>query len=498
MIGATISHYKILEKLGEGGMGIVYKAHDTELDRDVALKFLPNFLASDTGERERFYHEARAASVLNHPNITTIYEIGQANDQLFIAMEYVEGKTLKHLIEKDPISLNKVLEFAIQICEGLALAAEKGVVHRDVKSDNIMVTPRGQVKIMDFGLAKLKGASRLTKAGSTLGTAAYMSPEQAQGEEVDHRSDIFSFGVVLYEMLTLRLPFKGEHQAALIYSLVNEDPPPIARFNEKVTPELERVVSKALAKLREDRYQHIDELLADLRRERKQIEYARTGYVKASTAAMAAEPRRPGKKLSRYLALAAGVVLIAVLVLVFNPFNFQVSLQKSTAGGKNSLAVVYFENIPDPADKDHTADMLTNLLITSLSQARDLEVISRERLFEILKDFGQADAKSISPSLATQVAKRAGVKTMLLGTILEKDPNLVVTTRLIEVESGKYIGGQRLTNFSSKQIFTLVDTLAALVRGSLAVAPSPPQESKSVGEITTKSPDAYRYFTQGT
>lgn len=434
MIGKTISHYKILEKLGEGGMGVVYKAHDTDLDRDVALKFLPNYLASDTAEKERFYHEARAASALNHPNITTIYEIGRSEDHLFIAMEYVEGKTLKHLIEKETIPLNKVLEFAIQICEGLALAAEKGVVHRDIKSDNIMVTPKGQVKIMDFGLAMLKGASRLTKAGSTLGTAAYMSPEQAQGEEVDHRSDIFSFGVVLYEMFTSKLPFKGEHQSALIYSLINEEPPPIARFNDKVTPELERITIKALAKLREDRYQHIDEMLADLRRERKQIEYARTGYVKASSAAMtAAQPRRPRRRLIQYLILATGVILITILMLVFNPFNFQISMQKGSAAGKNSLAVLYFQNEPDPADKAHVGDMLTNLLITSLSQSRDLEVISRERLFDILKELGQADATSITPSVATQVSKRAGVSTMLTGIIHQTTPNLIVTTNLIEV-----------------------------------------------------------------
>ncbi len=275
MIGQTISHYKIIEKLGEGGMGIVYKAHDQELDRFAALKFLPNYLTSDATEKERFYHEARAASALNHPNVTTIYEIKEFEDRLYLAMEFVEGKTLKRLIESEPPSIKKVLDIAIQVCEGLSAAHEKGVVHRDIKSDNIMLTPKGQVKIMDFGLAKVKGATKLTKAGSTIGTAAYMSPEQAQGEEIDHRSDIFSFGVVLYELLTTKLPFRGEHQAALMYSLINEEPQPIARFNENVSPDLERIVSKALAKDKDERYQHVDDLLADLRRERKHFEYAR-------------------------------------------------------------------------------------------------------------------------------------------------------------------------------------------------------------------------------
>lgn len=292
MISGNILHYEILEKLGEGGMGVVYKAHDTKLDRVVALKFLPQHLTKDVNEKERFYHEARAAAALTHQNVAVVYEIGETpfsessgvrhDDQVFIAMEYVEGKTLKQLVEKesDSLSIRKVLDMAIQICEGLTAAHEKGIVHRDIKSDNIMVTTKGQVKIMDFGLAKLKGASKLTREGSTLGTAAYMSPEQAQGEDVDHRSDIFSFGIVLYELLACHLPFRGDHQAALLYSILNEEPQPIARFNDKVSPELERIVYKALSKDREERYQHIDDMLADLRREKKNLEYAKAGTPK--------------------------------------------------------------------------------------------------------------------------------------------------------------------------------------------------------------------------
>jgi len=228
MIGKTISHYKILEKLGEGGMGVVYKAQDTRLDRLVAIKFLPQHLIADAVEKERFVHEAKAASALNHANITTIHEIDEFEGQMFIVMEYCEGKTLKKMIEKETLTIKKVLDIGIQICEGLTAAHKKEIVHRDIKSENIMVTQEGQVKIMDFGLAKLKGATKLTKARSTLGTAAYMSPEQASGEEVDSRSDIFSFGVVLYELLTKQLPFKGEHQAATLYSIINEEPQPVS------------------------------------------------------------------------------------------------------------------------------------------------------------------------------------------------------------------------------------------------------------------------------
>lgn len=504
MIGQTISHYKILEKLGEGGMGIVYKAHDTILDRMVALKFLPHYLTSDKTEKERFYHEARAASALNHTNVTTIYEIQEFENQIYLAMEYVEGKTLKKLIEQDTLSLKKVLDVAIQACDGLAAAHEKGIVHRDIKSDNIMITPKGQVKIMDFGLAKVKGATKLTKAGSTLGTAAYMSPEQAQAEEVDHRSDIFSFGVVLYELLTTKLPFRGEHQAALMYSLINEDPQPIARFNENVSPEIERAVLKALAKDKEDRYQHIDDLLADLRRERKSLEYAKAGYMRtgaftpASASAPLSAPIKPKKNILKYLIPAAAIVVIGIVFAIFNPFNLQVSTQKSTAASeKSSLAVMYFENIPDPEDKDHTGEMLTNLLTTSLFQTKDVEVISRERLYDLQKELGQAETKSISPSTATKVAQRAGVSMMLLGSILQKEPALAVTYRLIEVQSGKILSTQRLSGFPASKIFSLVDTLALLVKNDLHVTPSGSEEIKSVASATTSSPEAYRSYLEG-
>ena len=291
MIGKTISHYRILETLGEGGMGVVYKAEDTTLDRVVALKFLSQHLTSDPTEKERFYHEAKAASALNHPNITTIHEIQDHDNQLFIAMEFVEGQTLKQLRERESLSMKRVLDIAVQVCEGLAAAHEKEIVHRDIKSENIMLTPKGQAKIMDFGLAKVKESTKLTKAGSTLGTAAYMSPEQARGEEVDHRSDIFSFGVVLYELLAGQLPFKGEHHAAIAYSIMNEEPQPVVRYNNGVSAGLERIVFKALAKDKEERYQHVDDLLADLKHEKRSLEYARP-----ATLGQSLETKKPAKK----------------------------------------------------------------------------------------------------------------------------------------------------------------------------------------------------------
>lgn len=491
MIGQTISHYKIVEKLGEGGMGIVYRAHDTKLERDVALKFLPPHLAADPVEKERFLREARTASALNHPNIATVFEIDEYYDQIFLAMELVEGKSLKELVKSETLPIKKVLDIAVQVCEGLTAAAEKGVVHRDIKSDNILLTPKNQVKIMDFGLAKFKGAGQLTQAGSTVGTAAYMSPEQAAGEDVDHRSDIFSFGVVLYELLTGKLPFRGEHAGGLAYSILNEEPPPLARFNDKVTMELQRIVSKALAKEKTERYQHIDDMAADLRRERKALEYAKAPIVPKP------EPvHQPKKNLLKILVPTSAAAVLLLLFLLFNPFKVEVSRNQSAAASQNSLAVMYFENIPDPEDKDHTGEMLVNLLITSLSQVQGLEVISRERLYDIQTELGKANAEKITPSLATQIAQRAGVKTMLLGTVLQKEPQLAVTARLIDVKSGKILSSQRIAGFSAAQMFPMVDSLSVLVRNGLNVPASPATETKLVAEVTTSSPEAYRAYLE--
>ena len=267
MIGKTILHYKIIEKLGEGGMGVVYKAEDTKLERTVALKFLSLTSIGDE-EKKRFKREAKAAASLNHPNIATIHAIDEADDQTFIAMEFVEGESLQEIVGANggsPMPINKAIDYATQIAAGLQAAHEKGIIHRDIKSANIMVTDKSVVKIMDFGLAKLTNRSKMTMAGSTLGTAAYMSPQQAQGEEVDHRADIWSLGVVLYEMISGQLPFKGDYEQAVIYSILNEDPEPLTALRTGVPMALDGIIAKALAKDADTRYQHVDELPADLR-----------------------------------------------------------------------------------------------------------------------------------------------------------------------------------------------------------------------------------------
>jgi len=245
MIGKTISHYKILEKLGEGGMGVVYKAQDTKLDRFVALKFLPLHIGSDEEERKRFVHEAKAASSLDHPNVGYIHEIDETDEgQMFIAMAYYAGETLKKKIERGPLKIEDAIDIAIQIASGLTRAHEADIVHRDIKPANVMITDRDEVKIVDFGLAKLSGKTMLTKEGATSGTVAYMSPEQSKGEKVDHRTDIWSFGVVLYEMITGKLPFKGDYEQAVVYSILNEDPRPVTDLRTEMPVELERIVKK--------------------------------------------------------------------------------------------------------------------------------------------------------------------------------------------------------------------------------------------------------------
>jgi eukaryotic-like serine/threonine-protein kinase len=272
MIGKTISHYKILDKLGEGGMGVVYRAHDTKLDRTVALKFLPSHLGTDDIEKQRFLHEARAASALDHNNICSIYSIEESDDgDLFIVMAYYEGMSLKQKIEQGPLPLKDVVYYAIQIASGLQKAHEKGIVHRDLKPANIFITNDNQVKIIDFGLAKATQRSMLTKAGTTLGTVPYMSPEQAQGGTVDHRTDIWSLGVVLYEMITGKLPFKSEYEMALVYSIINEEPEPVTGLRTGVPVSLENIIVKCLEKDPQDRYQHADEIIVDVRSVEKEI-----------------------------------------------------------------------------------------------------------------------------------------------------------------------------------------------------------------------------------
>jgi serine/threonine protein kinase/Tfp pilus assembly protein PilF len=407
MINKTISHYRILEKLGEGGMGVVYKAQDTKLDRIVALKFLPKHLLCDAEAKARFEHEAKAASSLNHPNITTIHEIDEFEGECFIAMEYVEGKSLKELLKEKTLSLKEVLDIAIQICEGLLVAHEKGIVHRDIKSENIMLTSRGQVKIMDFGLAKLKGITGLTKDGSTLGTAAYMSPEQAKGEEVDNKSDIFSFGVVLYELLTKQLPFAGEHPAAIIYSIINEEPQPIARYNNQVSAKLEEIVFKALAKDKEERYQHIDDLWADLAKARKEPE---------------------------------------------------ISGVSSIGKSQPSIAVLPFTNLSADKEQDYFCDGMAEEIINALTHVEGLRVVARTSAFAFKGK--QEDIR--------EIGKKLNVETLLEGSVRKAGNRVRISAQLVNVADGYHLWSERFDR-EMEDVFAIQDEISLAIVDKLKV-----------------------------
>ena len=489
MIGRTISHYKILEKLGEGGMGVVYKAEDTKLMRTVALKFLPEELTRDAEAKTRFLHEARAASSLDHQNICNIHEVDETEDgRVFISMACYEGETLKEKIGSGPLNLNEAIRIAMQIASGLQEAHEKGIVHRDIKPDNVMLTPKGLTKVMDFGIARSAGGTTITREGSTLGTTAYMSPEQARGERVDHRSDIWSLGVVLYEMITGTLPFKGDHEPAIVYSVMNEEAEPVTALRTGVPMELERIVCKALAKDPGERYQHADEMLADLCSLQRE-----TGE---ATTPRPTVPRTQGERRPRWWWTAA-VVAVAAAVLFFGK-GLWLEHQPPAEAAVNSLAIMYFDNLVSPEDPERLGEIATNLLITDLSESRFVHVISSQRLYDILKLLGREGVKRIDRDVASRVAEKAKARWMLLGSILQVEPSILITAQLVEVETGNIVASQRISGEPEESIFSLVDRLTVEVRKDLTLpVEAQDEEDRPVADVTTHSPEAYRFYLQG-
>jgi eukaryotic-like serine/threonine-protein kinase len=372
MIGKVISHYRILEKIGEGGMGVVYKAEDSKLLRSVALKFLPPNLLVSEDDRKRFVHEAQASAALNHSNIATVFEIDESDAGTFIALEYVEGQSLAEKIASGPLKLNDALSIAVQICEGLQAAHERGIVHRDIKSQNIMVTGRGQVKILDFGLAKLRGASVVTKAGTTVGTMGYMSPEQLRGGAVDHRSDLWAVGVVLYEMIAGRRPFHGDYEDAVGYQITSQQPEHLTAIRSGVPMELERIVTKLLSKNLAERYQSATDLLVDLRTSHKTLD-------ESSKSSASVVPVASPRRMSRLIRIAVGAGALFLLVAA-GVFHF--ALGPKPSGPIRSLAVLPFVNLSNVADQEYFADGMTDQLITELCKIHSVRVISRTSAME--------------------------------------------------------------------------------------------------------------------
>jgi len=472
MIGKTISHYKILSKLGEGGMGVVYKAEDAKLKRIVALKFL-SAIALGGEEKGRFLREAQAAAALNHPNICTIYAIDEVDGQMFIAMEFIEGQSLREKIEAGPMKIEEAIKFAMQIADGLQAAHEKGITHRDIKSANIMITEKNQVKIMDFGLAKLaRGGTMLTKEGMTLGTAAYMSPEQARGEVVDHRTDIWSLGVVLYEMISGRLPFRGEYESAMMYSILNEEPEPLTALRTGVPMELERIVNKALAKKADTRYQHIDEMYVDLKNLLKTLESVATKRGQIITA----KPLRSRRVL--YGSIAGLVVLALVLLYFFLP-------RKSEDLNRKSVAVLPFTNMNKDEENEYFSDGITEDIITQLSKIGGLRVISRTSSMRY---------KNTNKGLR-EISEELSVATILEGSIRRSGNRVRIVSQLIDARTDEHLWAESYDR-DLQDIFAVQSEVAQHIARSLQ-AKLLPSEKKLLAKKPTDNLEAYQLYLQG-
>ena len=429
MIGETISHYKILEKLGEGGMGVVYRAQDLTLDRSVAIKLLPAHLASSSESKARFLVEAKATAALNHPNILSVYEIDDKDDAMFLVMEYVEGQTLKRYLANlktgTGVPVQQAIGWVEKIAQGLKAAHDKGIVHRDIKAENVMLTAQGQLKIMDFGLAKLKSDNSLTKTGSSVGTLAYMSPEQAQGLAADPRSDIWSLGILFFEILTADLPFKSEHEAGLLYLIVNQDSPMPSDLDRKIPQSVDDVVRKMLTKIRTDRYQTADEFLHALSSLREEL------------------------------------------------------VPDASIMKKKAIAVLPFTNIGGDKDNDYFGDGLTEELIVRLSQLKDIEVISKTSTMQF---------KGTNKDIKT-IGRELGTRYILEGSVRKFQDNLRIAVQLIDVDSGRQLWAESFKG-TLADVFDIQEQVSKQIVEALMVKLTP-TEKTVLSKRTTINVEAF-------
>ncbi|MCP4705811.1 MAG: protein kinase [candidate division Zixibacteria bacterium] len=473
--GVKVGHYKIIKKIGSGGMGDVYLAKDSKLNRQVALKFLPPQFAFDRQHKARFRREGQAVAKLNHPNVVTIHEVSEFGSRPYLVMEYVGDQILGDFFKKKDCSLDKIVKLAIQICYGLKEAHNAGIVHRDIKPSNILIDKSGCLKLVDFGLATIAGSDKLTKTGSTLGTIGYMSPEQVEGHETDNRSDIFSFGVILYEMLTCQRPFKKEGEAATLKAILDDTPEPLARFKSDLPNDTQRIISKTLEKNAENRYQHVEDIIVDLQ---KLIDDSKPGIV-------------PFNRSKAPLIVAFG--LIFAVIMVGGYFIYDLSQETTSAQTElafknqwqNSIAVLPFRDFSQQKDQEYFCDGMTDVIIGKLSQLKDLKIISMSSVMRYKNP--ERNLKEIGQEL--------NVATILEGSIQREGGRVRITTQLINVADDAHLWAQTFDK-ELESIFAIQDEISREIVKAMEITLLTDDQSTLVKHHTDNL-EAYDFYLRG-